>query len=80
MADEQVMTGSAGRAQRQRRTRRGPAAVREGAARPDLDQRERNISERRKPMGPRVPPEGAAGIRPEDERTRTSDEPPTDPD
>jgi hypothetical protein len=80
MADEQVMTGSAGPAQRQRRPRRGPAAAREGVTRPDLDRRERNISERRKPMGPRVPPEGGAGLRPEDERTRMSDEPPTDPD
>jgi hypothetical protein len=78
MADEQVMTGSAGPAKRQPRPRRGrAAAARE--ARPDLDQRERNISVRRKPMGPQVPPERAEAIRAGAERATTSDEPPTDP-
>ena len=80
MADEQVMRASAGPAKRQRRLRRGlAAAATEAADRPDLDERERRISPRRKPMGPLVPPEGdRAGFAPE-AQPALPDEPPTDP-
>lgn len=78
MADEQVTTGSAGPAKRQRRSRRElAAAAREAVDQADLDERERKISPRRKPMGPLVPPEddrpGVAAER------ALPDEPPTDP-
>jgi hypothetical protein len=79
MADEQVMRGSAGPAKRQRRSRRELTAVARDAERPDLDERERKISPRRKPMGPLVPPErDRPGIAAE-AQPALPDEPPTDP-
>jgi hypothetical protein len=79
MADEQVTRGSAGPAQRQPRRRRGPArAADEAGGRPNLDERERNVGPRRKPMGPVVPEE-----RGPDTRAAAADDipevPPTDP-
>ena len=80
MADEEVTKASAGPAKRQSRARRGPAAAPLGAAeRPNLDEREKKISSRRKPMGPEAPPRGArAGFAAEAESS-PSDEAPTDP-
>jgi hypothetical protein len=79
MAEERVRRGAAGPAQRQPR-RRGrlaaPAAAE--AARPDLDARERNMSPRRKPMGPTTPPEEDADT-PAAERAARPEVPPTDP-
>lgn len=80
MADEQIMKGSAGPAKRQRRSRRELAVAARGAAdRPDLDERERRISPRRKAMGPLTPPErdrqGFAG----EAQPTLPEEPPTDP-
>jgi hypothetical protein len=80
MADEQVTRGSAGPAQRQPRRRRGPAraAADEAGRRANLDERERNVGPRRKPMGPVVPPESGP-----DTRAAAADDipevPPTDP-
>jgi hypothetical protein len=80
MAEEQVTRGSAGPAQRPPQRRRGRAvpAADERGARPDLDERERNISPRRKAMGPVVPPEGSRGIAAEDVAA-IPEVPPTDP-
>jgi len=79
MPDEQVTTGSAGMARRQPPQRRGPAAAaEEAAAQVDLDERERNISPRRKAMGPVVTPESepaAAAL----DQPGLPEEPPTDP-
>jgi hypothetical protein len=78
MPDEQVMTGSAGRAKRLPRRRADAAARAAAADRADLDRRERNISPRRKSMGPTVPPEGERrGVG--DEAPAVPDQPPTDP-
>lgn len=76
MAEEQVTRGSAGRAQRQSRRPRELAEPIE--ARENLDERERHISPRRKPMGPVVPLERDPGVRAAD-ATPTPDVPPTDP-
>lgn len=77
MPDEQVTTASAGPAQR--RPRQGPAArALASASGPDLDERERNISPRRKAMGPAVPAEAepvAVALAP----PSRPEEPPTDP-
>jgi len=79
MPDEQVTTGSAGPARRRPPRRRGPAAAAaEVAAQPDLDERERNISPRRKAMGPAVPPESAPPALALDQPP-LPEEPPTDP-
>lgn len=80
MADEQVTHGSAGPAQRPARRRRGAAvpAADELGARPNLDERERAISPRRKPMGPMVPPEESRGV-PVAAEVALPEVPPTDP-
>jgi hypothetical protein len=76
MAEERVTRGSAGPAQRQPRRRAGRAATAaEVGVRPDLDERERNVSPRRKAMGPATPP----GDVPAAERTALPEVPPTDP-
>ena len=79
MPDEQVTTGSAGLARRRPPARRSPAAAAEEVtAQVDLDERERNISPRRKAMGPVVTPESeppAAAL----DQPALPDEPPTDP-
>ena len=76
MAEERVTRGSAGPAQRQPRRPRALAEAIE--ARENLDERERNISPRRKPMGPVAPPESDPGVRAAD-AAPTPDVPPTDP-
>jgi hypothetical protein len=77
MAEERVTRGSAGPAQRQPRRRvRLTDATAEAGARPDLDERERNMSRRRKAMGPTVPPEDSADAA---ERVAAPEVPPTDP-
>ena len=80
MAAEQVTRGSAGPAQRPPRRRRGAAvpAADELGARPNLDERERTISPRRKSMGPMVPPEESQGDSAAAE-VAIPEEPPTDP-
>ena len=78
MPDEQVTRGSAGPARRPPRRRRPAAAAAEVAARPDLDERERNISPQRKAMGPAVPPEGEPPALALDQPP-VPEEPPTDP-
>ena len=78
MADEQVTSGSAGPPQRQPRRRGGAERAARDAARPNLDERERNISPRRKAMGPVVPPEDSAEAAAL-EAPADSEVPPTDP-
>jgi hypothetical protein len=72
MAEERVTRGSAGPAQRQPRKRAGRPA------RPNLDDRERNISPRRKAMGPVTPPQAGPESRDAD-RVTVPEVPPTDP-
>jgi hypothetical protein len=79
MADERVTKGSAGPAQRQPRRRARLASTEaEAGARPDFDERERNMSPRRKAMGPTTPPEDGADT-PAAERAAIPEVPPTDP-
>jgi hypothetical protein len=79
MAEEQITGGSAGPAQRKPRRRAGrPAAAAEAGPPPNLDDRERNISPRRKAMGPVTPPQ--AGLESQDaDRVAVPEVPPTDP-
>ena len=79
MAEERLTRGSAGPAQRPPRRRAGrPAVTAEVGTRPNLDERERNISPRRKAMGPATPPEGGAAIRAADQAA-IPEVPSTDP-
>jgi hypothetical protein len=79
MPDEQVTTGSAGPARRLPPRRRGrAAAAEEAAAQVDLDERERNISPRRRAMGPAVTPESEPRA-PAPDQPPLPEEPPTDP-
>jgi hypothetical protein len=79
MAEERVTRGSAGPAQRQPRRRVGrSAAAEEAGTRPNLDDRERNISPRRKAMGPVTPPQAGPESRDAD-RVTVPEVPPTDP-
>jgi hypothetical protein len=81
MAEERVTRGSAGPAQRQPRRRAGRSAAaeaEEARTRPNLDDRERNVSPRRKAMGPVTPPQ--AGPESQDaDRVTVPEVPPTDP-
>jgi hypothetical protein len=82
MADEQVTSGSVGPPQRQPRRSRGatPAAERadEQQTVPNLDERERNISPRRKAMGP-VDPAQDGPVALADDADASPEVPPTDP-
>ena len=80
MVDERANKASAGAAQRQRRPRGGGpvAAARSTVDKPDLDARERQISSKRKAMGPTVPPEDARRVGVAGARRGPPDEPPTD--
>jgi hypothetical protein len=79
MPDEQVTQGSAGPAKRKPKRGRGPnAAAEQLTVLPDLDERERNISPRRKAMGPQQPPQaGPAALA--NAQTPAPDVPATDP-
>jgi hypothetical protein len=80
MVDERANKASAGPAQRQRRPRTGGpvAAAARAADKPDLDARERQISPKRKAMGPTEPPEDARRVGVAGARRGPPDEPPTE--
>lgn len=79
MAEERITRGSAGPAQRPPRRRAGrSAAAEEERTRPNLDDRERNISPRRKDMGPVTPPQADPESL-EADRVTVPEVPPTDP-